>query len=138
MAASLAYNLLRSQLDAVFAPYGEWFDCAAHTDLRPFDKKISFNHLTRGDYYRGYVFKVDHHGEEITVIGWWRHGEYLHSEIDANGKIGSMGEYQEIVTAVTHEVWKQLKDYADGQNFPCANILLYPEYMSPSNFVMKP
>lgn len=138
MATSLAYNILRSQLDAVFMHYGTWFDCAAHTDLRPFDKKISFNYLTRGDYYRGYVFKVDHHGDVITVIGWWRHGEYIHSEIDANGKIASMGEYQEIVTAVTHEVWKQLKDFADGQNFPCANILLYPEHMAHTKFEVKP
>lgn len=138
MAASLAYNLLRAQLDAVLAPYGAWFETDAHADLRPFDKKISFTYAMRSDYHRGYVFKVDHHGDEITVTGWWRHGEYLHSEIDANDKIASMGEYQDIVTAVTHEVWKQLKDYADGENFPCANIMLYPEYMQVQPIVLKP
>ena len=125
---SLAYNLLRSQLDVIFIPYGEWITPDQHIKLRPFDKNISFSATHRDDYYQGYVFKVDHNGDEITVTGWFRYGEYIHSEIDAGGKVGSMGEYQDIVTAVTHEVWMQLRDYSAGLNFPCANILLYPEH----------
>lgn len=135
---TLALNLIRSQLDVVLAPYGAWFGTNAHAALHPFDKKISFTYTMRADYYRGYVFKIDHHGDEITVTGWWRHGEYLQSEIDINNKICSMGEYQEIVIAVTHEVWKQLKAKADGYNLPCSNIMLYPEPVVPPYHILKP
>lgn len=137
MGPSLGYNLLRAQLDAVFAPYGEWFDTEYHSNLKPVDPNISFTYAMRDDYYRGYVFKVNHHGDEITLTGWWRHGEYLYSEIDAKGKSGTMGEYQEIVTAVTHEIWKQLTNFAHVEKFPCANILLYPEYTPPPKFILR-
>lgn len=122
---SLASNMLRHQMDPIFQMYGDNITFDEHLATKPFDKDITVDVVKLQNGKVAYVFNVNPLGSCVTFKAVWCCGEYLGCDIDAKGLIGSMGEYSEMVSALTCEIHRIMEAYAKANNFPSVNLLQY-------------